>query len=150
MTTRSSGREATAVANVLISIRHKYAELILDGKKTVEVRKTIPHIPQPFRCLIYEPRFGGGCGMVVGEFICPDFVLVATKGATCEMLVFQKALDAACLTTEEAIHYADGATLSGWCVSEPVRYDDPIPLSAFGLTRPPQSWCYLNRKVGNG
>lgn len=39
--------------SVLISIKPKYCELIANGKKTVEVRKTIPNIEPPFKCYIY-------------------------------------------------------------------------------------------------
>ena len=38
---------------VLISIRPKWCELIASGKKTIEVRKTRPKIPTPFKCYIY-------------------------------------------------------------------------------------------------
>ena len=38
---------------VLISIQPKWCELIANGKKTVEVRKTRPKIDTPFKCYIY-------------------------------------------------------------------------------------------------
>ncbi len=38
---------------VLISIKPKWCELIAQGKKTVEVRKTKPKIDVPFKCYIY-------------------------------------------------------------------------------------------------
>lgn len=37
----------------MISIHPKWCELIADGKKTVEVRKTRPKIETPFKCYIY-------------------------------------------------------------------------------------------------
>lgn len=39
--------------SVLISIRPKWCELIASGRKTIEVRKTRPKIPVPFKCYIY-------------------------------------------------------------------------------------------------
>ncbi len=39
--------------SVLISIRPKRCELIASGKETIEVRKTRPKIPVPFKCYIY-------------------------------------------------------------------------------------------------
>ena len=39
--------------SVLISIQPKWCELIANGKKTVDVRKTRPKIETPFRCYIY-------------------------------------------------------------------------------------------------
>lgn len=38
---------------VLISIRPKWCELIASGKKTIEIRKTKPKLPTPFKCYIY-------------------------------------------------------------------------------------------------
>lgn len=38
---------------ILISIRPKWCELIANGKKTVEVRKTRPKLDTPFKCYIY-------------------------------------------------------------------------------------------------
>lgn len=39
--------------SVLISIHPKWCELIASGRKTIEVRKTRPKIPVPFKCYIY-------------------------------------------------------------------------------------------------
>ena len=39
--------------SVLISIQPKYCELIANGKKTTEVRKTVPKLETPFKCYIY-------------------------------------------------------------------------------------------------
>ena len=38
---------------VLFSVNPRYAGLILSGKKTVEVRKTIPLLEPPFKGYIY-------------------------------------------------------------------------------------------------
>ena len=79
--------------SVLISIQPKWCELIANGKKTVEVRKTRPKIDVPFKCYIYCTNSGGtlhsaydglhyhksfigkndgSCinGKVIGEFVC--------------------------------------------------------------------------------
>lgn len=77
---------------IMISIKPKYCELIVSGKKTIEVRKTKPKIDTPFKCFIYEckgkevskiidiPKEQGGglldyyeyegSGKVIAEFIC--------------------------------------------------------------------------------
>lgn len=39
--------------SVLISIRPKWCEKILNGEKTIEVRKTKPKLTTPFKCYIY-------------------------------------------------------------------------------------------------
>lgn len=86
--------------SVLISIQPKWCELIANGKKTVEVRKTRPKIDVPFNCYIYctksrdmlwvlkksertytdkptsifDAKDVGGAtkanGKVIGEFVC--------------------------------------------------------------------------------
>ena len=39
--------------SVLISIRPEWCELIANGKKTIEVRKTVPTLEKPFKVYIY-------------------------------------------------------------------------------------------------
>lgn len=39
--------------SVLLSVRPKWCELIANGEKTVEVRKTKPKLNTPFKCYIY-------------------------------------------------------------------------------------------------
>lgn len=38
---------------VLLSVKPKWCELIANGRKTIEVRKTMPNIDTPFKCYIY-------------------------------------------------------------------------------------------------
>lgn len=68
--------------SVLISIKPKYCELIANGKKTIEVRKSRPKIEMPFKCYIYMSQgdlkdLGSYSEWiyknrmkVIGEFIC--------------------------------------------------------------------------------
>ncbi len=76
--------------SVLMSIQPKWCELIASGKKTIEVRKTMPKLETPFKCYIYEtfkkesnslkwvygewrPVVGRkGRGKVIGEFVCDN------------------------------------------------------------------------------
>ena len=79
---------------ILISIRPKWCEMIANGKKTVEVRKTRPRLEPPFKCYVYCTQskrpyddfisfvteegavgFYGG-GKVIGEFICDGIVRI--------------------------------------------------------------------------
>ena len=53
---------------VLISIRPEWGEKIINGRKTIEVRKTRPKMNPPFKCYIYRSVQGG----VIGEFVCDD------------------------------------------------------------------------------
>lgn len=90
---------------VLMSIQPKWCELIASGKKTVEIRKTVPKLETPFKCYIYCTSsniheclmqnesgvkliyacnyktaipFGGQIanGKIIGEFICDKMVWV--------------------------------------------------------------------------
>lgn len=83
---------------IMISIKPKYCELIISGKKTIEVRKTKPKIDTPFKCFIYEckgkevskiidiPKEQGGgvldyyeyegSGKVIAEFICDSIDII--------------------------------------------------------------------------
>lgn len=66
--------------SVLISIQPKWCELIANGKKTVEVRKSRPKLDTPFKCYIYCTKQGRP--LVYGS-PCPSYVeenLVQTYG----------------------------------------------------------------------
>lgn len=56
---------------VLLSIKAKYCELIANGKKTIEVRKTMPKIGTPFKCYIYCTKQGRP--LVYGS-PCPSYI----------------------------------------------------------------------------
>lgn len=55
---------------VMISIHPKWVDKIVSGEKTIEVKKSRPQLKTPFKCFIYETIGRGGCGKVVGEFVC--------------------------------------------------------------------------------
>ena len=83
--------------SVMISIRPEWVRKILNGEKTIEVRKTAPQIATPFKCYIYctlgkEPlSYCDYCGYdmtnfredflangkVVAEFVC-DYIFSIT------------------------------------------------------------------------
>ena len=42
--------------SILMSIQPKWCELIANGKKTIEIRKTVPKLKTPFKCYIYCTR----------------------------------------------------------------------------------------------
>lgn len=71
------------VKAVLMSIRSEWCELIANGMKTLEIRKTKPKLETPFKCYIYCTRSGSiflvggkhpvqGNGCVIGEYICGE------------------------------------------------------------------------------
>lgn len=185
---------------VLISIRPKWCELIVDGEKTVEVRKTRPKIELPFKCYIYQTnqkwsydrlirqdrlnttqRLTRGLGKVIGEFVCDKLypVWAGVDAAGDQHLKSGIPLqDKTCLSEDALFDYlfkgignSDGW---GWHISSFQIYDTPKDLSEFmkpcendlyceicamysefqdkcgnkalTLSRPPQSWCYVEEQ----
>lgn len=127
---------------VMLSIRPQWCELIANGKKTIEVRKTHPKLETPFKCYIYctqgEEKWLVGIigkhpseklnGKVIGEFVCdriermryPDDGLVDVVDARM-----------ACLTAKEIIAYSNGSPLYAWHISALQIYDKPKELSEY-------------------
>lgn len=151
---------------VLISVQPKWTELILEGSKTIEVRKTRPSIDTPFKVYIYHtlPKSGDWndrAGRVVAEFTCDyieRYVRVGTSGSPRTyyrkvepgtFLVKDIDYKATCLTPNEFADYGNGKILYGWHISGLKTYDKPKRLSEFSLTRAPQSWGYLEESDAN-
>lgn len=170
---------------VLISIQPKWCELIADGEKTVEVRKTKPKLKPPFKCYIYctkstqsdqlwvlnenerKENFGlsavcgnlnatagihRGNGKVIGEFVCDRIDIIDIIDDPVMTYIRVNQLNQhpdICITAETCLNinqlqrYLNDKKGYGWHISDLKIYDEPIELSEFGLTRPPQSWCYV-------
>ncbi len=186
---------------VLISIQPQWCHRIIDGEKTIEVRKTKPKLDTPFKVYIYcsagsydwrkDPWTtayfppSGECTnmsqMVIGEFVCdcitPLYNVCADewrllRGGLHE--IEKQLVGMACLTEEELHEYASGQYCFAWHISDLKIYDKPKKLGNFWkadkclyatesgctykyhcfragqiqrcgetLTRPPQSWCYV-------
>lgn len=173
---------------VLISIQPCWCEKIAARWKTMELRKSKPNIPVPFKCYIYQTRhrwvfkllrslgmngladtLGGGFGKVIGEFVC-DHIM-----SHCEMANADLAEQQSYVRRGKILEYSGGKEVYGWHISDLKIYDKPKPLSNFykecagldntglcdecenavgeecdcavngrlHLTRPPQSWCYV-------
>ena len=136
---------------VLLSIKPKYCELIASGKKTVEVRKTRPKIPTPFKGYIYctkgetvyLPRdiFGNESlnGKVIGEFVC-EHISMNIKGYNQDGIpAYWNLLNGSCLTAEELDDYGKWKPLYGLHISDLKIYDTPKELSEFCF--PPERYC---------
>lgn len=137
---------------VLISIRPEWCEKIMAGQKTIEVRKTRPKMDTPFKCYIYKC----GNGKVVGEFLCDQIIEDRTYGHNEEFY------RAACMSAYDAAAYAMQSPMYGWHISDLRVYDHPRDLweftglreTKFGaepvpITRPPQSWRYVEEEAWN-
>lgn len=141
--------------SVLLSIQPKWCELIANGKKTIEVRKTRPKLEPPFKCYIYEtkglcdtPTFideSGyisyrGRGQVIGEFVCDEIhTLIGQLSKTHTPSDKEVVERATCLTLHEITEYLkpknDGFGMGyGWHISDLVIYDKPKELGEFYVT----------------
>lgn len=135
--------------SVLISIQPKFCELIANGEKTIEVRKTRPKIETPFKCYIYETKgktlywsqpfpipYYEGKGKVIGEFICDKIIEYPymTDGYSSSygyLNITRDGLIMMHLEHSELETYGDGKTLYGWHISDLVIYDEPKKITKF-------------------
>ena len=139
---------------VMISIQPKWVEKIVNGEKTIEVRKTAPK-EVPFKCYIYETKgqyvkfthgahtkYGYGRGKVIGEFICDKVEIVNAKCSDYGIdLFYHDCLTNGCLTEREIEKYfnvpedRDLRAMKGngyvWDISDLKIYDKPKELSEF-------------------
>lgn len=127
----------TRVPAAVFALRPKWADLILSGAKTVEIRRSRMN-RMIGRMLIYRT----GTGLIVGE------VRVKGMHAAPPETIRREYGGAACLTEKEFDEYVKGADrLYAYRLENPIRYGKPKTLSEVGLKRAPQSWCYLPEPV---
>lgn len=107
---------------VLISIRPKWCEKIINGQKTIEVRKTRPKMNPPFKCYIFKC----GNGKVIGEFLCDEIINI--NGAE---RIPSDAARPTCIEPAELHQYLGAATGFGWHISDLRVYDHPRDLWEF-------------------
>ena len=127
---------------VLISIRPEWCRKIASGRKTMELRKSKPKLPTPFKCYIYLTKqkkhedtwlaavetqrcLYYGAGSIIGEFVC-DHIL-----GQCQMQNADLAEQQSLVKRERIFEYANGREVFGWHISELKIYDTPKKLSEF-------------------
>lgn len=188
---------------VLMSIRPEWCNLIIQGQKIIEVRKTRPKLETPFKVYIYCSGNSGWLmrppkGLrkmdrkVIGEFVCDEVYKVDRDSVgfnftapSLDLPVYtmpenndeyrnvQREELTTCLTDEQLSKYLGIHPGYGWHISGLKIYDKPVRLEdfwaiqpcthrgdcctcrrwdaeklicrgeAFGIERPPQSWCYV-------
>lgn len=139
------------IPNILISIKPEWVKKILSGEKTIEVRKTKPKFAPPLICYIYEC----GTGKIVGEFVCNQIDTYEPVAGSPFSELEEKCWDGErwtnidynkmCLSEKEFNDYKRGSwSVYGWHISNLKIYDVPIELKEFRISRPPQSWQYVN------
>lgn len=139
---------------ILMSIRARYAELILSGKKTLEIRKSAPRGLREsceYTVLLYESKRDGGRGLIVGSFLCRSIRQVERM----DLLEVERR---SCLCREDLVAYAErpqrvsvknrenGWDVFAWSVENPVTFEKPVTLQDVGVSCPPQSWRTLKKE----
>ena len=145
---------------IIVSLKPKWCIRILDEVKNVEVRKnypkrrntteflallycTEPHTEDPHKLLEIHnwgtEKIYRGNGMIVGEMLIDRVEELPFDGTSYKMPESGNC----CLTEEQLYDYGKGKKLYGWHIASVQLYEIPVPLSDFGLKRPPQSWCYV-------
>ena len=129
---------------VMLSIHPKWVEKISEGWKTLELRKTVPNLPRPFKCYIYQTkhrwafkllrslklynladRLAIGFGKVIGEFVC-DHIL-----GHCEMANADIAEQQSRVRRDKILEYSGGKEVYGWHISDLMIYSKPRELQDF-------------------
>ena len=140
--------------SVMLSIRPKWCEKIVNGDKTIEVRKTRPKMNTPFKCYIYctlqgcneffrvdlgrdvakwnRGKWADRKGNVIGEFTCDRiFPINVFDNGGIQNWLFEH-MERSCLTYEELADYiGNGRTGYGWHISNLKIYDTPKELIEF-------------------
>lgn len=123
--------------HILLSIKQPFSGLIMDGKKTWELRKTAPRLMRgdSVTLWLYESGNYGSRG-IIGKCRMVSYVYMRHMpfGEALGLLIKD-----ACVSKSHLRAYLP---FYAWGVQNPMRIST-VPLSAIGLSRPPQSWQYL-------
>ena len=91
----------------------------------------------------------GNC-KVIGEFTCDcitRYPWVELDGESLYLIPTEEG-EASCMECVDAVRYGAGKDLYLWHISDLKIYDTPMELSALGVKRAPQSWCYVKEEKG--
>lgn len=123
--------------SILMSIHHKWAEMIFDRSKTIELRKSSPKFDfkEPARVFLYDTTNGAVVGTMYVDKIVRIDVLTA-------YIVEQSKVPPG-----DAIVYKmqGNGKLYAWHISKAERFVNTLSLSLFHVKRAPQSWQYVEQ-----
>jgi predicted transcriptional regulator len=131
-------RKEGAMINILLSVRRPYSRYILNDEKHDEVRKTAPLKFKRGNTTIYLYESGkNGNHAIIGkcEMYGASLVTESRGENAIRILAAQARVGFA-----ELVNYLP---CWDWGIGAPELFLNAVPLSAIGLTRPPQSWQYL-------
>lgn len=125
--------------NILLSIRPKFANDLVDGIKTIELRRRFPMLPEGTKIYVYSTAPEK---QVIGEVVIDKIVKMNVGDLWVEISTYQG------IRTQEFIDYFDGMS-EGYAiyVRDAKRYDKPLSLDKItDKKRPPQSFYYIEEK----
>ena len=143
MTTEVSGLDPERM--VVLSLKPRFAEAILAGDKTVELRRTVPKIVVPTLALLYATT---PVRALLGTCIVTD-----VRSADLAVL-WREYGSRSALRYHEFQQYFDGVnTGTALALAQPQAFDRRIPLQDLRAKprgfRPPQSFAYVDTKTGH-
>lgn len=122
--------------DVLISIKHQYAAQIYNGTKRYLLKHNAPNFEPGKIMWIYE---------TLPEARITGFVEFRVCIMAAPWLIWERFKNHLGVTQAEFFRYYAGRdTAYAWELAGKVKLDEPITLADIGLTRPPQSYQYLN------
>lgn len=172
--------ENLKMPSIMQSIKPQYCELIASGKKTIEVRKTKPKIPTPFKVYIYQTKhswiyniyskIADWQGKVIGEYVCNkidkmshcgncsnDIKLRLLDKYFCAKDLDWEYLNNCRLSYADLVEYSNSGNIYGWHISDLKIYDKPKELSEFYVVDNEavkqceyRNKCYINPYLTNG
>ena len=156
---------------IMISIKPKWVAKILNGEKTIEIRKTKPKCDLPIDVYIYCTKDGGnglywngykwvvispqikGLKSINNGKVVAKFTL--NKITPTYHFYEEEICSLSGLSDDELFNYLGYADGYAWHIDNLVIFDKPKELRQYhlvndklgvklmGLTKAPQSWCYV-------
>ncbi len=125
-------------ADVVISIRPEWWHKILVSRKNVEIRKSFP--TRLMRMDVPEKKGFTAAVHVSGVPDISGFIHIyeITTNKT-------RMITGSGMTEKQFDEYSVGLTVFGWCLDSVQKLKKQIPLEEYGITKPPQNWCYTKR-----
>ena len=120
---------------ILLSIKPRYVEQILAGRKQVEYRKRIPQEDGVRQVLIYASH---PLKKVVAEFTVGEYITDTLE------LLWEQTHEIGGIAKEEFDDYFEGKTVGyAYRIENLRRFEEARELCEFGMERGPQDYCYV-------
>lgn len=123
--------------SILLSVKPKWVKKILDGSKTIEVRRNFPKCEVETAYIYRSNSHKDNGNKIVGSF--------TPKARQIETGYIPYCIAQTCLTEEEYYEYV-GKRKTVWLIeiTNFVAYDNPKDLSDLRVGKAPQNFCYVD------